>query len=272
MKRRLILSALAGLGMFCADLKAAPPDTLALIRLEGRVNNLELLQENLDAHVELKKQELDAAVYRTNIFIWIGIGISVFGIIGGIGAIWFTRKKALAAAEELIAEEVKRRIPQATQRKIQELVALLSTYDMESILAWAKSQLRDQRVKQEAKIAVWVESKDDLEVAQNEVKGWGFRNVKAYLPSEDLPEADLVLFYRKGNGPDGGWKQLNDSSIKRMLDKYREDKTSIFFYYGPYNPALDPKMHPRFGLANMPLTAEGLMVRLLGQHMTFEDE
>lgn len=268
-----MLSALAGLGWLCTGLMAAPPDTTAWIQLQGRVSNLELLRDNLDDHVELKKQELGAAVYQTNTYLKIGIAISLFGIIGGITAIWRARKNAIAAVEDLIAEEVKRAIPKSTQKLTKELVGLLSPYDMGSILAWAKTQLREQRIKKEAQIAVWVESENDVEAAQAEIKSWGFQHVKAQLADDsEIPDADLVLFYRPDPGPDDGWKRVGDAFVKRTLDMYREDKKRVFFYYGPYNKALDPKMHPRFGLSNMPLTAELLMVRLLGQNMTFEEE
>jgi hypothetical protein len=156
---------------------------------------------------------------------------------------------------------------------MKELVGFLSPYDMKSIMGWAKGQLRDQRIKQCAKIAVWVESIEEIQAAEIELKDWGFRYVKAYLPEEDsLPNTDLLMFYRTGKAPDGGWKKLSDAFVKHTLDNHREDNTKVFFYYGPYNPGLDAKMHPRFGLANMGLTAELLMIRLLGKHMTFEDE
>jgi hypothetical protein len=250
---------------------ASPSDSLRILSAEGRIHNLELLESNLKADLELKKRALEASVYQTDTYIWIGILVGIIGIFGGWLAIWRARTQAVKMAEDLIAVEVAKKIPESTNRKLKELLSIVSPYDLEAILDWAKSQLRQRQILAEAKVSVLVDSEAAMKEAVEEVKSFGFKQVSGVVAdAEKLPEGDLVLFFRKEPKPDQGWTKLDDAVVKRILDQNRDKGMQSFFYYGPRNESLDPKMHPRLAFANMATTAPMHILTLLGKYMTLD--
>jgi hypothetical protein len=263
MKQWMLLLTLI-LGLSCLEAQTLRVDSLQVLKQDGRITNLEMMRDNLSRELDLHKQELTNSVYRTNVLVILGIVTAVFGVGWILLGIKNLRTFVLVKAESLIEEELKRKLPASMRNRVRDFVDKVIPEEIEPFLAVIRQKKREEAAKASTKMALLAENLDKGQVAEKDFRDAGFKDVLVYVPTSDqLPEADVYVFVRKEPKPDEGWNKVSDQFIKRVLDQNRSDETKLFFYYGPYNTALDSKMHPRFGLANMPSTISNRIVELL---------
>lgn len=229
-----------------------PTDSLAL---QGRIGNLELMRDNLSRELELHKQDLAQQVTKLEnesiLLFSISSIIAAFGTITILISFWKgvakAKEKLLLEAEGIIESEVKSRLPKLTQETMQAAIHL----EMAPLMKLIQEQKTKERILSEANVVLWAEDDIRGEKALHDFLGVGFKRVSIGTPSETtMPNADLLVFVRQEPFPDNGWKIVTDGFVKKILDMQKGADGVAFFYYGPHNDSLKPKMYPCLALAN----------------------
>jgi hypothetical protein len=247
----------------------AQNSTVDSLALQGRIYNLELMRDNMSHELELHKQELGLEVHRSHVYIILGIATTVFGAGWILWGILGLRKSLIVKAESYLDAELLKQFPATTRQRINDLVNRVLPEEIEPFLNLVREKKKEDEMKANSKIILIAETQERGREAEKDFRESGFKDVSIYLPETDeLPLAHLYAFIRREPKPDDGWSKLSDAYIKRILDQNRKNETRGFFYYGPYNDSLDPKMHPRFGLANMPSTLGPRIIELLSKPLT----
>ena len=224
MKRKWMYSALAGLVLLCADLGAAPGDTMALVQLEGRVSNLELLQENLDAHVELKKQELAVSIQQqqqeAESQFWVTI-ISVVLAAGSLlGSFWIGVQKVKKVVLELALAKVKEEVLTQLPLEVNSQLKPLVEGEVNHLYQVSAKEKEEGRMRLTAQILVVGEDQKEIEHGLKELQKLGYANVKTHIPEGDtLPKAEVYFFHRWFRPDQNDYQLTGDSRIISYLDK-----------------------------------------------------
>jgi hypothetical protein len=268
MKHPMKAAALALLLTIASSLWAQTPAADSLTT-QGRIANLELMRDNLSHELQLHKQELASEIHRTNIYVLLSIATLIFGAGWIFWGVRNVRTQVVSKAEAYLDSELKKQLPVTMRKRLQELFEHVIPQEIEPFLKLIREKKLEDEMKASRKIVLLAETLERGKEAEKDFRESGFRDVSIHLPeSDDLPLANLYVFIRREPKPDNGWSKLSDTYIKRVLDQNRKDDTRGFFYYGPYNDAMDPKMHPRFGLANMPSTLAPRIIELLSKPST----
>ncbi len=245
-----MISALASLGLLCAHVSAATPDTTPMIRLEGRVSNLELLRDNLDDHVELKKQELmvfnQTQNQESKSQMWVMI-ISII-IAGGslLGSFWVgikqVKKIVLDLALLKVKEEVLKKLPVEVESQLKPLVK----GEIKHIYQASQKEREDEELRQATNILVLGEDQKEIEHGLSILQKLGYSKVTAHIPEGDtLPESEVYFFHRWFRPDHNDYRLTGDSRIISFLDKGMalikneenpaESSTRGFFVFLPDN-------------------------------------
>lgn len=251
--------------MFQQVLLAASTDSAGI---EGRIQNLELMRDNLQREVDLHKQELATEIHKTNLYVLFGIVSSIFGVGWVLLGVRNVGKLALAKAELIIDEQLKLKLPESTQKKLKDMVETVIPNEIEPFLQVVRFQKAVEEAKSSTKVVLLAEDPERGKVAEKDFRDNGFRDISVQVPTDnELPEAELVVFVRREPKPDQDWQKLSNQFVKRMLDQNRDNLSVAFFYYGPQNEALNTKMHPRLGFANMPSTISARYIELFKEKL-----
>lgn len=246
--------------------------------LEARIARLEHQREDLQHSLANYKDELRLTAEHENdglINKLFGIGGVVLAVVAFLGiGIWTgvgkVEGKVLTKLQSTVEEKVDARITPEIDNSINRFVREKLPQEINAFIEMSQRQKREAALKANLRIVLLAENHERGARAAADMAEAGFSAPEIVIwETEQLPEADLIVFGRDGAEPvNVGWKQMADNKIKRAIQSAKDRPGVILLYYGPRNDHLDPAMHPRLGFANMPSTLGPRIMELLTKSTT----
>lgn len=267
-----VLTALFMAAQYLFGQKAFAEDSLKILALEGRIDNLDLMRDNLSHELALHKQDLGqevGALENQSIVLFIlTSAIAGFGTITILISFWKGIEKAkqllLSQAEGMLEEEVKKRLPELTEQKLKAMIAA----EMEPFLKVAKKQREADGNK--ARLSILVVGADDPSIAEGAriLSGLGFDHVKGHVADgNDLPPSQVYFFHLYGHEQDEARIHLKDGTLNKYIDKDPNSTSAFFFYTNNHILSLEYKSKHKFvGYANRESTLEPRLMELLSSY------